>query len=581
MGRETVYANQGTWYQEGDSVNHSSDAWLKCTGTETAEYAFRSILQFALPNALRYKKITKVLLNYYTKVIWNGEERTGIYDTGMQMAPYVVSNSAISQVTGASLDSFGQIGDYIRVEAKTWQGQSYPCWRSGDVTSIFRSNLYDDTYFTVIFKGYPGYTNTAYGVIGSATASSYIPYLVIDYEDVPQLAPTPNYPVGAYINENTDIVFNWSWNSSTGATQASVQLEYKLASAGSWTVVSLTQTAHTYTLSGGLAQGAYQWRIKGTNDAGETSDYSSTAEFTVIGQPAAPVISTPANKALTTIEWTAADQNSYDITLTDSNSVVLIDETVASSVSSYKPQMLLQGTYTVGIRYRNSTGLSSAWTYKTFTINASGPSKPTAVLYGEGESARIVVTVAANTNYALMRAEDNGENNFQIVGKFTSNKYIDSTLKFNTPYIYKVRAYASAGYTDSDPMRYLADSERISLEANGVTLVLERSEEEFLPYTEDSKREMAVYRCPGRRYPVVEHSEVDSWIFQSALFVTEADKQVLKDMAIEDYIFYRDYSGRAFPVAIQTLSFQRFMKEGYTANIEFVRIAEKEVVINV
>ena len=43
-----------------------------------------------------------------------------------------------------------------------------------------------------------------------------------------------------------------------------------------------------------------------------------------------------------------------------------INETVASSATTYKPNLLLKGTYTVGIRYRNSTGLSSDWAYKVF-----------------------------------------------------------------------------------------------------------------------------------------------------------------------------------------------------------------------
>ena len=701
MGSASIVLSKCTWYQLNDSTNHYNAEWLKiCREYSGGSTPYYAVMQFSIPSALKYKKINKVYVRYYSRWTYWSDARL----SGMKVAPYVCDGEALNYLTGATVDSYGVRGEWITVEPFSDFADPFPKWRSSDVTSIFSSNLYNDTYFTLIFSGYPGIPSyDAYGEI-AGWAIDYLPTLEIQYEDVDQLPPDPSYPVGAYVNENTDLLFSWSWRAETKAVQAAVQLEYKLATAQSWTVVSLTQTTHTYTLSGGLTPGAYQWRIKGTNDAGETSAYSDVAEFTVIGQPTAPVINTPANKALTEISWSADDQNSYDITLTDSNSVVLINETIASSVSSYKPQMLLKGSYTVGIRYRNSSGLSSTWAYKTFTINASGPSTPAMTLYGDYGSVKITISPENMTEYLLSRAEDDGKNNYKIIGKFSDVSYIDKTLKFNTSYIYKVSAYATAqnifdksgavsgkyvncvngnyrdnagyyatgfvsitpgekytltsfdqlafydsnktyiggltiyqgtiytygsltnvdawttytdfeepltfipqtefayinasiasakydnykiylygatGYTDSNVARHTCLSEAISLQTSELELFLSKSENEFLSYAEDSKTEMAVFRCPGRRYPVVEHSEVDSWIFSSSLFVTEAEKDTLKEMAKEDYIWYRDYSGRAFPVAIQTLAFNRYMKEGYTANIEFVRIAEREVVINV
>ena len=374
MGSASIVLSKCTWYQLNDSTNHYNAEWLRvCREFSGGNTPYYAVMQFSIPSSLKYKKITKAYVRYYSR--WTSWE--GNRSQGMKIAPYVCDGNALDYLTGATVDSYGVRGEFIIVEPFSDYGELYPRWRSSDITSIFSSNLYNDTYFTIIFSGQPGIpVSNYYGEI-AGWEINYLPTLEIQYEDVEQLAPDPSYPVGAYVSENTDLLFSWSWRAETKAVQAAVQLEYKLASAQSWTVVSLTQTTHTYTLSGGLPQGAYQWRIKGTNDAGETSGYSETAEFTVIGKPAAPVINTPANKALTEITWEASDQNSYDITLTDSNSVVLINETVASSVASYKPQMLLKGSYTVGIRYRNSSGLSSDWTYKTFTINASGPSTPT------------------------------------------------------------------------------------------------------------------------------------------------------------------------------------------------------------
>ena len=288
MSQTTLTMTAGTYYKTGDSANHSSANWLRTTWKTKSRPEYGTILQFTIPSSLRYKRFTKAVIRYYTKYISNGSEYTGSGPGGMQVTPYVCSGTALSQVTGASLETYGQLGETIQVDPYSPSGTSYPLWREADVTSIFTSNLYNNEYFTAILTGLPGHSAdmNSYGEIGSVN-SSYAAVLVLDYEDVTQQPPTPSYPVGTYINENTDVMFAWAWNSSTAAVQASVQLEYKLKTAANWTTVSLTQTGHTYLLSGGLPPGTYQWRIKGTNDAGETSDYSEIAEFNVVGKPAA------------------------------------------------------------------------------------------------------------------------------------------------------------------------------------------------------------------------------------------------------------------------------------------------------
>lgn len=593
MASTTISMSAGTWYKDHDNVNHSSADWLKSTWDPQREDAicWQTVLQFLIPSNLKYKRIKKAQLSFYTKSVWNGSEYNTRGLDGIIVRPYNADGQALYNITGQNVNNYGELGEPVTIVPWTdWASIVYPVWRTCDITSIFESNLHIDegnVYFALTLNVQPGWptwrsigteTNT-YALIGSL-GSGYAAYITIDYEDVPQAAPGPAYPVGTYVNENTDLLFSWAWNSSTQAVQAAVQLEYKLASAQNYTVVSLTQTAHSYTLVGGLPQGAYVWRIKGTNDAGETSDYSNVAEFTVIGKPGVPVINNPTNAALTTISWQATDQNSFDITLKDSDGKIILSDTRASSATSYTPSLLLKGTYTVGIRYRNSSGLSSDWAYKVFSITAAGPAKPSLTLYGEAENARLVITRESNINYVVMRAEDETRD-FEIIGVFNAETYIDKTAKFNTGYSYKVRAYATAGYTDSDVAHFRCNSEKVAIQTADLDIFLDRSEEEFLPYNEEATREMATYKCPGRQYAIVEHSESDEVIFTTSLFVTEKQKAQVTEIAKEDYIYYRDYSKRAFPVAIRRLSFSRFMKEGYIANIEFIRIAKKEVVINV
>lgn len=573
MGSALLTLSKGTWIFNQEQTPHTSDNLMRSVWQTDG---FTAVAQFTIPSNLRYKRFTNATL-----IIYSTAGSSGGYDqgTGLKISPYKTGDT-LDSLIWSNVAALGERGDIITVEPLSWTSDSFPRWRYIDITSIFTSNLVDATYFTVMMNAAPGF-GYSYTGIGNTSLTDYETKLSLTYEDVPQLPPSPSYPVGTYVNENTDLLFAWNWEATTGATQAAVQLEYKLKTAESWTVVSLTQTTHTYLLTGGLSQGVYQWRIKGTNDAGEVSDYSSVAEFSVVGQPATPVIDDVPNKALTTITWTTADQNAFDIEIIDSNNKKVVVDSVASATASYKPNVFLSGSYTAKVRVRNSTGLVSEWGTKAFTINAAGPSKPTFLLLQNDTHVSITTTVASNTNYAVVRTNtDTGEE--KVLGKMTAGAFTDSTFGFGISYKYVVRAWASGGYTDSDPNYICYQKSAIVLETSDDELEIDKSEDVYLPYAEDISNETAVYNCIGRELPVVEHGAFSSRAFKSRLYIHEDQKERLVAMAKKDRIYYRDYSGRTFPVAINPpISFERWMGEGYMADINFIRIADTEVVVNV
>lgn len=575
MGSSLLTISKGTWIYENNQTPHTSDNLMRSsifTNEETA------VAQFIIPSSLRYKRFVSATLIFYTTAR-SGSETS--YGDGCRLSAYKTGDT-LDELIWNNMGALGERGDIIEAEPiSAYSSDTFPRWRYIDITGIFAKNIVDGTYYTIMINAWPG-VHGAYAGIGNASLTDYETKLSVTYEDVPQLPPSPSYPVGTYVSENTDLLFAWNWETTTGSSQAAVQLEYKLKTAESWTTVSLTQTNHTYLLTGGLAQGVYQWRIKGTNDAGEVSDYSSIAEFNVVGQPAAPVIDNVPNKALTTITWATTDQNAFDIQIIDSNNKTVINDSVASSVASYKPNIFLKGSYTAKVRVRNSTGLVSDWGTKAFTINAAGPSKPTIRLFQDDTQITIETDTVASTNYAVIRqeGEDGAE---EILGTMTAGKFTDSTFGFDRQYKYIVRAWATGGYTDSDPERVCYPKISIVLQTEDDELEIDKSEEIYLPYTEDITGEMAVYNCIGRQLPVVEHGAFESRAFKTRLYIEDEDqKERLVAMSRKDRIYYRDYSGRAFPVAIQPpITFARWMSEGYMAEMTFIRIADTEVVVNV
>ena len=576
MGSALLTISKGTWIYKNNQIPHTSDNLLRTsyiTGNETA------VAQFVIPQNLRYKRFIGATLIMYTTPRTGTSESFG---TGCRLSPYKTGDT-LDELIWNNRGTLGEQGDIIEAEPQSWdQSETFPRWRYLDVTAIFKDYIVDGTYYTIMINAWPGLGAGMYAGIGNASLTDYETRLSVDYEDVPQLPPSPSYPVGTYVMENTDLLFAWNWETTTGSSQAAVQLEYKLKTAESWTTVSLTQTNHTYLLTGGLAQGVYQWRIKGTNDAGEVSDYSSIAEFNVVGQPAAPVIDNVPNKALTTITWTTTDQNAFDIQIIDSNNKKVIDDSVASSVASYKPNIFLKGSYTAKVRVRNSTGLVSDWGTKAFTINAAGPTKPTIRLFQNDTQITVETDTAGSQNYALIRTEGE-EGPEKILGFMPMGKFTDSTFGFDRQYKYIVRTWESGGYTDSDPERVCYPKISIVLQTEDDELEIDKSEEIYLPYTEDITGEMAVYNCIGRELPVVEHGAFESRAFKTRLYIEdENQKERLVAMSRKDRIYYRDYSGRAFPVAIQPpITFARWMSEGYMAEMTFIRIADTEVVVNV
>ena len=583
MSSTSIMMSIGTWISVGESLNHSSDTWLKSLRrSKNAPYPETyAVLQFPIPSSLKYKRITSAKISYYSRYWASDYYDFSSGDQGMEVAPFITDGQALYTLTGANIDAKGELGAWKTVEPFSGRLVSYPRTRIADVTELLVGNVSSDGYFTVFMAGLPGWylggSETRIGSLGTGHEA----YLDIIYEDVTQLAPTPTYPVNANVNENQEILFTWAWNSSTEAVQASVQLEYKLKTAQNYTVVSLTQTGHTYKLTSGLAQGTYQWRIKGTNDASETSAYSSVVEFNVVGKPALPVINAVPNRALTEITWNAVGQLAADITLVDSNGNTLVEQTIASQSSSFKPEMFLKGTYTFGVRVRNETGISSDWAYRTFSITAAGPAKPSIRLFQNYAQVKINITRDEGINYALIRKEDVENAPEKILAIISEDEYVDKSFALETLHRYVVRAYGTGGYTDSDPARAICHSETVIIESDDDEVILDRSESQFLPYVEDAATEFAAFNTVGREYPIVEHGENETWAFRSNLFVTEEQKAKLRVMVKQNKLFYRDYAKRCFPVAIEGLNFTRYMNRGYIAEIQFIRIAEEEVLVNV
>ena len=321
--------------------------------------------------------------------------------------------------------------------------------------------------------------------------------------------------------------------------------------------------------------------MKVTNDAGTTSSYSDVAYFNVVGKPASPIINEPENKTLTTITWNTTNQQSCEIILKDQAGEELYHETLAMNETVYRPNFFLNGSYLFSVRVMNDSMMWSDWAQRAFTISASGPDAATISLVSAPDDPAVNISfeIPEGTNAVLMRSLGTLE---KVVAELDGldTTYRDDTVAANVQYQYWIRTYVD-GYTDSTKITASVSFEGSILNGSEASLNLNTSDEKFLPHSEDISKDYALLSLSGREYPLIERSEFTKVEFTRRFHVSADQKKVLDALSKEDTLFYRDTKENAFSVALKRVHYDEFMDDGYIATLEFARLNDEEVMLNV
>lgn len=537
-----------------------------------------AIFKFVKPNALKYAKITSVKLTWYLDgyASPSGGE-TYFTDYGQAYVASYGSDYPLSAITWNSYKQNGVTGDFLSIGSGAQVTK--PISRTADITAMYSAAL-SSTDFTIVIAAANGTSVDAYSSFYSWVDPTQT-YLTVTYEPGTQPAPSPLYPKDQTLIEADTTLFTWQFNSETEAVQTAAQLQYKLASDQTYTTVNLTQPDYSYTLNSRLAPGSYQWRVKVTNDAGETSDFSEVANFNIVGRPAAPIINEPANKALTEISWNTTNQQSCEIILADQGGRELYHETLASQENFYRPNFFLKGAYLFSVRVMNDSMMWSDWAQRAFTISAAGPAAATISLVSAAgtPSVRLTYSIPSGINGALMRSCEGKEKIITNLEPMATG-YVDDTVASDVVYTYWIRTYVD-GYTDSQKLEAKVSFDGAIFSAADTILHLMTSDEQFLQHSEDISREFAILKLSGREYPLIERGEFTSVEFSRKFYVTAAEKKILDKLCKEESVYYRDNKENAFPAGIKQVHYDSYMADGYLATISLVRLHEEEVVVNV
>lgn len=557
------------------TINVSNDGWISefskssvLSGAKlySSNYNYNAIgqksnvtayLQFSVPAAVLLKKITKAVLHYYV----NDDISVNYGNLNTAYHPYLIG--ALEGITYQSVNEH-TIGEAKVVSRRFTTAQ----WIAEDITDIFQNNIVNGIFSVLVSCGLPSSTQL-YRTYIEGKSGSYASYLTVEYEDVEQLPPSISYPNGVYVREGEAVTFSWIYNSLTQATQASATIRWRVKGE-SWNTISVNSSAHYYKAEIAFPQGTIEWRVCVTNSIAETSNYSEVAEFTVQGKPAIPVIQNIENKCLPCIRWNAADQCAFEIELAYGDEK-LIQETVYSGVSEYRPQMFLSGTYTVTIRTRNSIDLWSDKASKTFVINPPATAVPRLTVRQDGARVILEAEHEEGTKLAIIR---NGE----IIAVTEASEYEDNTAISGAEYEYKVRAYED-GYSDSETVFAMVRYDGFILQNDEKEVNCKVSEQRFLQMSMKNEIESYLVQYDGREYPVLETGTAKSQTITRTVTVTEDQYEDLVEIS-RGPAFYRDNEGNALDCAVSIGSCNRFMNRGYSITLEITRLEKEEVLLN-
>ena len=236
-----------------------------------------------------------------------------------------------------------------------------------------------------------------------------------------------------------------SWTALSGALNYDV--DYKLASASTWTNAATATTATSVNLSGLTENSLYDWRVR-ANCTGATGTYS-TAQFTTLSSTptcgtVSGLTSSGNTTAAATVSWTAlSGALNYDVDYKTNASATWINAATGTSSTSVSLSGLAAGTlYDWRVR-ANCTGATGAYTQAQFTTTAA-VTCPGPYDVSTNGTASGAATIPFNTDVKGL-INPSGDNDYY---RFVITTGGTATITLTTlPANYNIRLYSSNGTT--------------------------------------------------------------------------------------------------------------------------------------
>lgn len=380
----------------------------------------------------------------------------------------------------------------------------------------------------------------AYNSFGDPSEYSSIALFTIGA--TPPDKPEPLKPVNV-VNSADAVMFGWKYVDQYQGTQAAYTLQYKK---NEEVVEVIGTVGYTHTVPAGTLEGGdYLWRVKVANQYEEYSEWSEWTAFYSIGQPDKPVIINISGSCRPLVEWQATEEDAWELKIMQGESVKYntgmmpgLDE------NQYQiPEYLPNGNYVISLRVRNVYGLWSEESRKNFAVSFVAPVQPELTITRYRENA--IIHITSETERNLLYREIDGET---VIHEMEGTEYTDFTVSGDYRYI--VKSVTEDGYSDSNPVTGNVGFSGITLAGKDtpekyVNLRLTRGEDKRKTVT--PARDVAVFNCNGREYPVAQTSGYKSYIETHEYFLENDIYEEFRKIQNQNEIFFvRDGEGGSF-----------------------------------
>ncbi len=235
-----------------------------------------------------------------------------------------------------------------------------------------------------------------------------------------------------------------SWTALSGANNYDV--DYKLASSGTWTNAATATTSLSVNLSGLTASSLYDWRVR-ANCTGATGAYAQ-AQFTTTAPATCGTVTGLASSAITssgaTVSWSAlSGANNYDVDYKLASSGTWINSiTATTSTSRATSGLTANSLYDWRVR-ANCTGATGAYAQAQFTT-AAAPTCPGVYDVSTNGTSGGAALIPFNTDVKGL-ISPTGDNDYY---RFVITTGGTATITLTTlPFDFDIRLYSSDGTT--------------------------------------------------------------------------------------------------------------------------------------
>ncbi len=276
---------------------------------------------------------------------------------------------------------------------------------------------------------------------------AYNAYEKTGYSNEVSMKVVPNEVTGLKLapSGSTSVKLSWDKLSNTGYAI------YYSTDGETWTYITRT-TGTSYTHSGLKSNTGYYYRVRAYQTVSGTKHYGAYSEIeTVVTGPAISKVSveTTANKSLNVRFTEAAGATEYEIYRMAANEKAYKLIVTLGEPGTYEDKDLTVGQmYYYKVRAKNEAGVIG--TFSAYVSGIVGPVAVENVIKTSANSTAIKIKwdKIDCAGYTVYRSTDNVKwTKVKTITKGTTVTYLDSALKANTTYYYKVRAYVTVGKT--------------------------------------------------------------------------------------------------------------------------------------